>query len=27
MPAYNPNAQYDVKIWDEEFRKTPARSQ
>ena len=27
MPAaYNPTAQYDVKIWDEEFRKTPTRT-
>ena len=27
MPAaYNPAAKYDVKIWDEEFRKTPTRT-
>jgi acetyl esterase/lipase len=27
MPAaYNPTAKYDVKIWDEEFRKTPTRT-
>ena len=27
MPAaYNPSAKYEVKIWDEEFRKTPTRT-
>ena len=26
MPTYNPNANYDIKVWDVEFRKIPTRT-